>query len=455
MSDIALENGMEMRQGPSMAMLQNLNILQAPSLELRQMISQSLATNPVLEAASDFESLDFSPESDLSGEMEAEEWGGYSSVESAPVVGNRDFYLDSLVAHESLADHLRSQLLTSGLGERSRDAVDFLIGSLDRRGYLDSSLEDLSSYSGFSIKELRSAINELKSYDPAGVGARDLRESLLYQLEVQGRKNSVEYRVVSLGLEDLARHRYEVLAETLSLPVEEVVEAARQIALLSPDPGAPFDSEINRTVTPDIEIRENDAGELTIHLTRGNVPVLSLNSEYKQILAEAPLRSELHSYLKKSFQEARQLISALELRQETLMKLAQFLVLKQEEFFLYGIKYLKPLSMNEAAEALGVHTTTISRAVSGKYLLCEHGLFELRHFFSSGYQNESGEQISAHAVREVISRLVLEENPKKPLSDSEIAMKLKEEGLSVARRTVAKYREQLKILPANLRKSHS
>lgn len=454
MSDIALENGMEMRQGPGMAMLQNLNILQAPSLELRQMISQSLATNPVLEAASDFESLDFSPESDLSGEMEAEDWGEYSSAESAPVVGNRDFYLDSLVEQESLADHLRSQLLTSGLGERSRDAVDFIIGSLDRRGYLDSSLEDLSSYSGFSIKELRSAINELKTYDPAGVGARDLRESLLYQLEVQGRKDSVEYRMVSLGLEDLARHRYETLAETLSLPVEEVVEAARQIALLSPDPGAPFDREINRTVIPDIEIGENEEGELTIHLTRGNVPVLSLNSEYKQILAEAPLRSELHSYLKKSFQEARQLISALELRQETLMKLAQFLVLKQEEFFLYGTKCLKPLGMNEAAEALGVHTTTISRAVSGKYLLCEHGLFELRHFFSSGYQNESGEQISAHAVREVISRLVQEENSKKPLSDSEIAMKLKDEGLSVARRTVAKYREQLKILPASLRKSH-
>lgn len=454
MSDIALENGMEMRQGPGMAMLQNLNILQAPSLELRQMISQSLATNPVLEAASDFESLDSSPESDSVGEREEDGWTEYSSGESAPIAGNRDFYLDSLVEQESLADHLRSQLLTSGLEERASEAVDFLIGSLDRRGYLDSSLEELSSYSGFSVKELKAALDELKTYDPAGVGACDLRESLLFQLEEQGSKGSVEYRVVSLGLEDLARHRYETLAERLSLPVEEVVEAAQRIALLSPDPGSPFDREINRTVTPDIEIGENEEGELTIHLTRGNVPVLSLNSEYKQILAEAPLRSELHNYLKKSFQDARQLISALELRQETLMKLAQFLVLKQVEFFLYGMKYLKPLGMNEAADALGVHATTISRAVSGKYLLCDHGLFELRHFFSSGYQNESGEQVSAHAVREVISRLVLEENSKKPLSDSEIAMRLKEAGLSVARRTVAKYREQLKILPASLRKRH-
>lgn len=452
MADIALENGMELRQGLTVAMQQNLNILQAPTLELRQIISHTLEINPVLETNSDFEALEIS---DVSAPEERREdgWDEYlaDSVEHGD--GARHGYLmDSLVESVSLASHLRQQLYTYGLDGKVKDVIDFLIGSLDRRGFLEDPVKELAGTSGFSEKEIRQGLEILRSFDPAGVGASGLKESLMFQLETCGEGGTVAFRVVKDCLEDLARRRYEVIAEKLSVDLEQVEEAARRIALLSPDPGASFDGVENRTVTPDVEVFENGEGGLDVRLTRGNLPVLSLNDEYKQILAESPPRSEVRTYLKKSFQEARQLISAIEMRQETLLKLVQFLALRQAEFFHYGSEYLKPLGMSEAAEVLEVHQTTISRAVSGKYLLCEFGLFELRYFFSSGYRNDSGEQMSSHAVKEVISRLVEREDPGAPLSDNDIADRLKEEGLNVARRTVAKYREQLKILPASLRK---
>lgn len=452
MADIALENGMEMRQGLTAAMQQNLNILQAPVLELQQIISHTLETNPVLETNLDFESLEIS---DVLAPEERKEdgWEEYLSDSVGYEDGVKHSYLlDSLVESETLASHLRRQLYTSGLEGSVKGVIDFLIGSLDRRGFLEDSVKDLAGVSGFSEEELQKGLEILRTFDPSGVGATSLRESLLFQLDACGERNTVAFRVVEDCLEDLARRRYEVIEEKLSVNLEQVEEAARRIASLSPDPGASFDGMANRTVMPDVEIFENREGGLDVRLTRGNLPLLSLNDEYKQILAESPPRSEVRTYLKKSFQEARQLISSIEMRQETLLKLAQFLALRQSEFFHSGPEYLKPLGMSEAAEVLEVHQTTISRAVSGKYLLCEFGLFELRYFFSSGYRNDSGEQMSSHAVKEMISRLVEREDSSSPLSDNDIADRLKEEGLNVARRTVAKYREQLKILPASLRK---
>lgn len=446
MSEISLQNGMEMRQGLTQAMLQNLGILQAPVVELRQMVSQAVSMNPVLEEA---------PESDEDSrieEWEDDEWGGDIDFSRRDrEMEKHDFLINSLVAQERLSDYLMTQLVTSAIDQKLKQATEYLIGSLDVRGFLESSLEELAEASGLPLALLKKGLTLLRSFDPPGVGAFDLKDCLKLQLEREGLGESNAMLIVSSCLEDLARRRYDRIGEHLSLSLEEVEQAAAAIARLNPDPGSAFDTGENRDILPDLEIMERE-GEWTVRLARGSEPLLKLNDVYKETLAGAGSDHEVRSYLKRCFQEARQLIQALDMRRETLLKLGAFLLERQKSFFLYGPEYLQPLGMTEAADVLGVHPATISRAVAGKYVKCAQGVYELRFFFSSGYRNEKGVEVSSHAVRETIARLVAGEDASSPLSDSDIAEKLGDMGLTVARRTVAKYREQMNIPPSSQRR---
>lgn len=434
---------MEQRQSLSLAMQRNLQILQASTAELRHIVAQALDSNPVLEDA-----VYESPPDEY-----ADEWSDSMSGSSDAQAGIRhDFFMDSLVLPETLPQYLLSQIHTSENSPEEVEAVEYLIGSLDDRGFLDAGLEELAQSSGISEDRLGKGLELLRSLDPLGVGAFGLKDSLLIQLSRRGERGSLAYRIVEDFLDDLARRRFEHIAEELDVSPGDVRAAAERISHLDPNPGAPYGFDSNQTISPDIEVVEGDEG-LEVYMIKGNLPVLKLSDAYKETLAESADRPEVRKYLKGCFNEARQLIHALEMRQETLLKLAGFIVAQEEDFFRFGMSYMKPLAMNDAADYLGVHPATVSRAVSGKYLHCKYGLFELRFFFSSGYENEEGESVSSHAVREAIAQLVRQEDAAKPLSDSKLADELKKRGLTVARRTVAKYREQLKILPARFRKS--
>lgn len=443
MVEPSLHGGMEQRQSLSMAMQKNLQILQASSAELRHIIAGAIEANPVLED----EIYDYLPEEAV------DDWGETISGGSDDESGIRhDFLMDVQVLPETLPQYLLSQVHTSELNPDIVAALEYLIGSLDDRGFFDTSLQELSEVSGISLSCLEKGLKVLRALDPPGVGAFSLQDSLLIQLDRAGEQGSLAYRIIEGYLDDLAKRKYDSISAGLDVTVPEIKEAAERISHLDPDPGAPYAFDSNQTVSPDIEVTERD-GVLEASLLKGNLPVLRLSDEYKETMAESADQPEVRRYLKNCFLEGRQLIQAIELRQQTLLKLAGYIVRKEEDFFRFGKEYLKPLGMNEVAEYLGVHPATVSRAVSGKYLLCRYGMYELRFFFSSGYENESGEEVSSHAVREAISQLVRNEDSAHPLSDSQLAGELKKKGLTVARRTVAKYREQLKILPARFRKT--
>lgn len=444
MTEASIYGGMEQRQALSQTMQKNLQILQASSAELRHLISTELDSNPVLEEAN----FDYFSSDDF------DEWEDITSGGSDHEAGVRyDFLMNSLVSPETLNEYLLSQIHTSELEPDEIQAVEYLIGSLDNRGYLDAGLDELSEASGLPEPLLEKGLQILRGFDPPGVGALNLRDSLLIQLERSGEKCTLAWHIINDTLEVLAQRRYDVIAEQFDCTTEDVHAAAERISQLNPNPGAPFGNDQNKTISPDVEVwEEESAGGFEICLTKGTLPILKLNDGYKETLAESSDRPEVRKYLKGCFQEARQLMQAIEMRQHTLQKLAAFIVQKETDFFRHGRAHLKPLVMNEAAEALDVHPATISRAVSGKYLLCKHGLYEFRFFFSSGFETDSGESVSSHAVREAIAALVKGENQSKPLSDNKLSEELKKQGLTVARRTVAKYREQLKILPARFRK---
>jgi RNA polymerase sigma-54 factor len=254
-------------------------------------------------------------------------------------------------------------------------------------------------------------------------------------------------------LEDLARKRYPQIARALGTSIERITEAASRIGRLSPNPGGDFDPTGNPYILPDVIIELDDDGNWSARLTGEHLPNLRINDFYKDMIGRNGTDSKARQFLRDQIREGRSLIRSISLRQETILAIAHQLIKHQPQFFTKGPRFLRPLTMNDIADELNLHATTVSRAVAGKYVLTPHGLMEMRAFFATGYQTSSGEEVSNAGVREAIQQLVAQENPAKPLSDDSLAKQLAAQGIKVARRTVAKYREQLNILPSHLRKS--
>lgn len=464
-----LSFGVAQQQVLSPQMQQSLQLLQAPVAELRQLVASELASNPVLEedaSASDGQQVEEpAVETGRDGSEEGtvfslqDEWRDYLPQSSPAVTWSaadeerRNFLFESRVSRPTLRDFILQQ--AAGFPDKELPLVELIAGSLDEDGYLRIPLADLAEGSGFSENQLERVLEKIRTFEPAGVGARDLADCLLLQLARKGEGNGLAARILAHHLQQLGRHRYEEIAKELRVPAQDVSSAARQIAALEPKPGRPFAESDEQGVIPDlIVIPEADGGGgFVLRLNDEELPRLKINNEYKELLAGRGENEELLLYLRDKVRGARFFMRSLEQRQQTLLAIGNQIVSRQEEFFRQGATALKPLIMAQVADAVGVHVTTVSRAVSGKYMETPQGIFEMRYFFTPGFQNSDGSSVSNETVKAAIREMVDGEASRSPLSDQEIVDALEGRGLKVARRTIAKYREQLGILPSHLRKS--
>ena len=465
MSEVSLHQSLSQSQTLAPQMRKSLEILQASTLELTQIIMQALETNPVLEDATESISLDAEgPENDEADSLEYlnetdDDWRDSRILEGrvAQWTGEdeerRQHLYESIVAPVTLQQHLQQQLDLSMVDPAVREAAQAILGNLDERGFLDLPAKDLGIRLGVKPAYLKAALGLVQTFDPAGVGAANITESLLLQLERKGGTETIEYKVVRDHLEDLARKRHPQIAKALGTSIERITEAASRIGRLTPNPGGDFNPSGNPYIQPDVIIERDEDGSLSARLTGENLPDLRINDFYKDMLGKDGVNVKARQFLRDQIREGRSLIRSISLRQETILAIAHKLIAHQADFFNKGPRHLRPLTMNEIADELSMHATTVSRAVAGKYLQTPQGLMEMRSFFATGYQTRDGEEVSNTGVREAIQQLVAAENPAKPLSDEALMKALAKQGIKVARRTVAKYREQLNILPSHLRKS--
>jgi RNA polymerase sigma-54 factor len=464
MSDIFLHQNLSQQQTLAPQMRKSLEILQAGTMELSQLVRQALETNPVLEDVTEMASLDDEgPDPEEADSLEHlnetdDDWRerdileGRNSPWTQEDEERRQRLYDSIVAPETLQQHLQRQLDLSMVEPSVREAARGLLGNLDERGFLDTPVRELGRQLGIRPKDLEVALKLIQSFDPAGIGAANIQESLLLQLERVSGTETIEYRVVRDHLEDLARKRYPQIARALGTSVERITEAAGRVGRLTPNPGGDFDPTGNPYILPDVVIERDDDGRWLARLTGEHLPSLRINDFYKDMIGTSRVDPKARQFLRDQIRDGRSLIRSISLRQETILAIAHKLIEHQPMFFRKGPRHLRPLTMNDIADELSLHATTVSRAVAGKYVLTPHGLMEMRAFFATGYQTSSGEEVSNAGVREAIQQLVAQENPAKPLSDDALAKALAAQGIQVARRTVAKYREQLNILPSHLRK---
>src|SRR6184192_1179213 len=454
---------------------QSLLVLQTPLLELRNLVQQEMETNPVLEELPDEPGPDSQDEGESSGddnfanEFEKlasldEEWRDYMAQSassgadgfrsSGEAKDKRQFFFDSIAVQETLQQNLLGQLNQTALNASDRKAAELIVGNIDDKGFLQSAPEEMALNSGIPQEDFEKMLALIQGFHPPGVGARDLRESLLIQLRREGKENSLEYKIVSEHMEDLGRRRFPEIARRMGISVEDVQKAADNIGRLNPRPGQVFAAAPQNYVLPDVTVEKVD-GEYQITLNDEQIPHLRISNLYKDIIASGNTQSgEVKDYIRDKIRSGKFLIRSIHQRQQTIANIAQQIVARQRDFLEHGPSHLKPMTMKEVADAVGVHETTVSRAVSGKYMATPQGIFEMKYFFTSGYQTATGESLSNTSVKEAILDLVKHEDDSVPLSDQQIVEILNERGIPIARRTVAKYRDELDILPSNMRRKY-
>lgn len=445
---------------------QSLQILQAPILELRNLIQAELSVNPVIEEERAEPTLEdkqkerdeFQEEFEHLAKLD-EEWRDYMSQSSAYSSRSQDdeerrqFFFDSIVTHETLQQHLLEQLHTSELDPEQRKIAELIIGNIDDIGFLQISPEDMAGNTGLDPAAIQAVLEVIQTFHPVGVGTRDLRECLLVQLRRLGKADSMEYRIVDHHLEDLGKHRYPEIARRLNSTPEQVQKCADFISTLDPKPGQLFTPDMTNYVLPDVTV-EKISGQWQVSLNGEQIPHLRISNTYKDLMAQDGNPADVRDYIREKIRSGKFLIKSIHQRQQTIANIANEILERQKEFFEKGPTALRPLTMVQVAEVVGVHETTVSRAISGKYMATPWGVFELKYFFTPGYQTADGETMSNTSVKNAIIDLVKTEDTRAPLSDKEIVDILTERGIPIARRTVAKYRAEAGILPSNMRKSY-
>ena len=474
---------------------QSLALLQAPTLELKALVEQELQQNPVLEEAAAPEAeqrekeseeeeraeaadpaeppadLAFDPASekqsnepvdDFQAEFDRlvqldQEWRDHfaqtniPSRASAEEEEKRQFMFDSLVASTSLQEILLEQVRESSLPKDQFPIAEMLIGNIDEYGYLKATVEELTATTGLTAEKILEVLKVVQSFEPAGVGARDLRECLMLQLERSGHKDTLEYRIVNEFMEALGKRRIPEIARGTGTEVDEVQDAMENIARLEPRPGRAYLADNDQYILPEVFVRRS-GDEFVVSTNNEHIPHLRISNTYKDLMAQGENSAEVRNYIREKIRAGKFLIKSLHQRQQTILNIAREIVNRQREFMEKGVAFLKPLTMVQIAEVVGVHETTVSRAVSGKYMQTPQGIFEMKYFFTAGIQTASGDGMSNTSVKDMIADIFKEEDPGKPLSDQAVVRMLQDKGIVIARRTVAKYRTELNILPSNLRK---
>jgi RNA polymerase sigma-54 factor len=474
---------------------QSLALLQAPTLELKALVEQELQQNPVLEEAPAAEELQekeapepekptetadpseppedvefdpttekgtIEPVDDFQAEFERlvqldQEWRDHFAQTNLPVRASaeeeekRQFMFDSLVAGTSLQEILLEQVRESALAPEEWPIAELLIGNIDEYGYLKATLEELAGSTGLAPEKILAVLKVIQTFEPAGVGARDLRECLMLQMERAGQQNTLEYRIVDEFMDALGKRRIPEIARGTGQSLEEVQESLERIARLEPRPGRAFLPDNDQYILPEVFVHKSGS-EFTVTTNNDHIPHLRISNTYKDLMSQRENSAEVRNYIREKIRAGKFLIKSLHQRQQTILNIAKEIVHRQSEFMQKGVAFLKPLTMVQVAQVVGVHETTVSRAVSGKYMQTPQGIFEMKYFFTAGIQTASGDGMSNTSVKDMIAEIFKKEDPTRPLSDQEVVRMLKEKGIVIARRTVAKYRTELNILPSNLRK---
>ena len=449
---------------------QSLLILQAPLLELRNLVQQEMETNPVLEELPNEPDADERSDADTAADEKFkeefdklakldEEWRDYMAQSSSysgrsqEAEDKRQFFFDSIATQETLQQHLMGQLNQNVLNTRDRKTAELIIGNIDDNGFLQTTPEEMALNTGIPQEDFENMLTLIQSFYPPGVGARDLRECLLIQLKREGRQTSLEYKIISEHMRDLGKRRFPEIARRMGISVEQVQKCANNIARLDPRPGQVFAAAPQNYVLPDVTV-EKVNGTYQVILNGEQIPHLRISNTYKDIMAQDGKGSDVKDYIRDKIRSGKFLIKSIHQRQQTISNIAHQIVKRQGEFFEKGSSYLKPMTMVQIADAVGVHETTVSRAISGKYMATPQGVFDMKYFFTPGYQTSSGESMSNTSVKGAILDLVKNEGGNAPLSDKEIVEILSKRGIPIARRTVAKYRTELNILPSNMRRKY-
>jgi RNA polymerase sigma-54 factor len=456
---------------------QAIKLLQLSRLELLETIHQELETNPLLEES--MEELQTEQDAELetmtTDELPFQEvqltekvredfdWEGYLEEynTNTPVVSETDpnqewpSFDNRLTESTTLEDHLVWQVRLSDFSEEEREIGSCIIGNLDKDGYLDATVEEIAGMSGSDVSKVEEVLSRIQNLDPTGVAARDLKECLLVQAKTLELDDDLVVRIIEDHLHFLETKNYTALVRALKRSPEEVKAAVEIILGLDPRPGSAFNKEAIEYISPDIYVFKVD-DEWVILLNEDGMPKLKVSSYYKDALGEGDLLpTETRDYIQTKLRAAAWLIKSIHQRQRTLYKVSQSIVRLQGDFFDKGVANLKPMVLRDIAEDVGMHESTISRVTANKYMHTPHGIFELKYFFNSSINSVMGEAVASESVKERIRHLVREEDSLKPYSDQEIVDILEKENISIARRTVAKYREMLGILPSNRRRKSS
>lgn len=474
---MALESRLDLKLSQKLILTpqlqQAIKLLQMPQIELAQSLNQELIENPFLEeVAEDQETEGYREEDEnisVRDDMElpledlvsfgVDEYFEERSSDGrdlgyfAPDVEEQPSYEIFYTRKPDLYDHLLWQLRLSSADDELRKIAEAAIGNIDEDGYLRATEEEMAASFDVSVDKVRAAISIVQSFDPPGVGARDLKECLLLQLNALNLGGTLIEKIVTNNIEDLQKKRYSSIAKQYDSPVDDIMAAVKIIEGLEPRPGRMFFSGETNYIVPDVFINRTD-GEYEIILNDDGIPKLRLNNGYRKLLLKkGELTKEEREFLKEKLKRAAELIKSLDQRNRTIYRVAESILKFQRDFFDNGVRYLKPLNLKDVAVDISMHESTISRVTSNKFLACNHGIFSFRYFFSSAVQSGNGE-VSSTSVKNMIKNIITEEDPKKSMSDQMIADRLKAHNINIARRTVAKYREELKIPPQNMRKRY-
>jgi RNA polymerase sigma-54 factor len=465
---------------------QAMDLLYMPLLDLQQHLKQELLNNPFLdmvepeedeedegEVQEESANPESEPEKDEKGEIDWEEilLDGFDAGGRREEHEEREYYEPVTVDSRDLSDHLRDQVSLLDLTPRQMYLADEFIGNINEDGYLACGLDkilegvnesvqkaaedserDLTDVPLYTMSEAEDMLGIIQSLDPPGVGARDLRECLMLQLREAGLEHSVPFRRVRDCFDELIAHRWSEISKRFGISPVDVQKAADEIAKLDPKPGLVYSDASDNYIIPDLIVDKID-GKYHVFLNDANLPRLKLSKAYQEIARDKKkFDGENKEFISNKLNSANWMIQAIEQRRQTMLKVMNYIVERQREFFEKGVQFLKPLTLREVAEVINMHESTVSRVTNEKFVQTPRGVLPLKFFFSSGLSTTAGEDVSARGIKAQIQKLVSEEDPKHPLTDQAIVNILKESGVQIARRTVAKYRDQLGVLSARMRK---
>ncbi|MFO0752630.1 MAG: RNA polymerase factor sigma-54 [Thermodesulfovibrionales bacterium] len=475
---MALENRLDLKLAQKLILTpqlqQAIKLLQMPQIELAQVLNQEITENPFLEEAFEEPEIEGYPEEDAppaaasdDSEISFENIVNFSVDEYfddrssdgrdlgyfSPGIDEQPSYELFYARKPDLYDHLLWQLRLCNADDSIRMVAEGVIGNIDDDAYLRVPDEELASSLDADLETVRAAVALVQSFDPPGVCARSLQECLLLQLHSLNLSGTLVEKIVRNNMDDLQKKRYSGIVKQYSAPMEEVMAAVKIIEGLEPRPGRSFSSSETNYIVPDVFISRTDEGYQII-LNEDGMPKLSLNNSYRKLLLKKEsLTREEREFLKDKLRRATELIKSLDQRNKTIYRVSESILRFQRDFFDGGAQFLRPLNLKDVAADISMHESTISRVTSNKYLACDHGVFSFRYFFSSAIQSDGGD-VSSTLVKDLIRNIIAEEDSQKPMSDQAVADKLKGQNITIARRTVAKYREELKIPPQNQRKRY-